>query len=204
MSHILHLDSSPRGSRSISRTLTKEFVSNWRQVHPQDTITYRDIGKYPIPPVDESWIAAAFNKSEVLSPDLADALYISDELIAELLAADRYVFGIPMYNFSVPANFKAYIDQIVRVNRTFNSSWEGMLTNKKMLIIATRGSSYIDGSDLASYDFHEPYLRTIFGFIGVTNITFLYAENLNEGEEARQQSLTEVRLIMQQITTNWS
>ena len=135
MSHILHLDSSPRGNRSISRTLTKEFVSNWIQVYPQDTMTYRDIGQYPIPPVDESWIAAAFNKSEVLPPELANALDISDELIAELLKADRYVFGVPMYNFGIPANFKAYIDQVVRVNHTFNSTWEGLLTNKKMVII---------------------------------------------------------------------
>lgn len=203
MSHVLHLDSSPRGSRSISRTLTKEFVSNWIQIHPQDTITYRDIGKSPIPAIDESWIAAAFNKSEVLSSELANALHISDELIAELLKADRYVFGIPMYNFSVPANFKAYIDQVVRINRTFNSAWEGLLTNKKMLIVTTRGNSYTKDSYLASYDFQEPYLRAVFSFIGVTDITFLYAENLNEGEQARQQSLSQVRHVMQQMTTNW-
>ena len=120
MSHILHLDSSPRESRSISRALTKEFVSSWIQAHPQDTITYRDVGFSPIRPVDESWIAAAFSKSEVLPPELTQALHLSDELITELVNADRYVFGIPMYNFSVPANFKAYIDQVVRVNRTFN------------------------------------------------------------------------------------
>ena len=203
MSHVLHLDSSPRGSRSISRTLTKEFVSNWIQIHPQDTITYRDIGKSPIPAIDELWIAAAFNKSEVLPSELANALHISDELIAELLKADRYVFGIPMYNFSVPANFKAYIDQVVRINRTFNSAWEGLLTNKKMLIVTTRGNSYTKDSYLASYDFQEPYLRAVFSFIGVTDITFLYAENLNEGEQARQQSLSQVRHVMQQMTTNW-
>ena len=124
-------------------------------------------------------------------------------MIAELLKADRYVFGIPMYNFSVPANFKAYIDQVVRINRTFNSAWEGLLTNKKMLIVTTRGNSYTKDSYLASYDFQEPYLRAVFSFIGVTDITFLYAENLNEGEQARQQSLSQVRHVMQQMTTNW-
>ncbi|MGD1949770.1 MAG: FMN-dependent NADH-azoreductase [Leptolyngbyaceae cyanobacterium] len=120
MAHILHLDSSPRGSRSTSRALTKEFVSDWIQTHPKDTVTYRDIGKYPIPPVDESWIAAAFSKADPLPAELADVLEISDELIAELLQADRYVFGVPMYNFSIPANFKAYVDQVVRINCTFN------------------------------------------------------------------------------------
>ncbi|MGD1932800.1 MAG: FMN-dependent NADH-azoreductase [Leptolyngbyaceae cyanobacterium] len=203
MSHVLHLDSSPRGSRSISRALTQEFVSNWVKHHPQDTVTYRDVGKRPVPPVNESWVAAAFNKSEVLPVELADVLQISDELIDEVVNADRYVFGIPMYNFSVPANFKAYIDQVVRINRTFTPTWEGLLKRKKMLIISTRGSSYAAGTDLVNYDFQEPYLRTVFGFIGVRDITFIYAENLNEGEEARRRSLAQARDLIQQMITTW-
>ncbi|ESA38700.1 fmn-dependent nadh-azoreductase [Leptolyngbya sp. Heron Island J] len=203
MPHILHLDSSPRGSRSTSRALTKEFVSDWIQVHPQDTVTYRDIGKYPVPPVDESWIAAAFNKANTLPTELTGALTISDELIAELLQADRYVFGVPMYNFSIPANFKAYIDQVVRIHRTFNAAWEGLLTNKKMLIVTSRGDSYGEGSALASYDFQEPYLRTVFGFIGITDITVFHAENLNEGKDSRQQAIAQVRHAMQQLIVSW-
>jgi FMN-dependent NADH-azoreductase len=87
MSHILHLDSSPRGSRSISRALTKEFVTCWLQRHPGERVTYRDVGQYPVPPVDEAWIAASFSKSEDSAPELIDALRISDELIDELLIA---------------------------------------------------------------------------------------------------------------------
>ena len=203
MPHILHLDSSPRGSRSTSRALTKEFVSDWIQAHPQDTVTYRDIGKHPVPPVDESWIAAAFNKANPLPTELTGALTISDELIAELLQADRYVFGVPMYNFSIPANFKAYIDQVVRINRTFDAAWEGLLTNKKMLIVTSRGSGYGEGSALASYDFQEPYLRTVFGFIGITDITVLHADNLNEGKDSRQQAIDHVRHAMRQLIVSW-
>ena len=203
MSQILHLDSSPRGSRSISRALTKEFVAGWIQLYPQHTVTYRDIGRHPVPPFDEAWIAASFSKSDILPPELADTLNVSNELIDELFAADRYVFGIPMYNFGVPANFKAFIDQVVRVNRTFTPTWKGLLTNKKMLIITTRGGSYAAGSDLASYDFQEPYLRTVFGFIGVTDITFIYAENLNEGEETRRQSLATSRDSIQKMIKAW-
>ncbi|MEM1256209.1 MAG: FMN-dependent NADH-azoreductase [Cyanobacteria bacterium P01_H01_bin.21] len=203
MSHILHLDSSPRGSRSTSRALTKEFISDWIQAHPKDTVTYRDIGQYPIPPVDEPWIAAAFSKADTLPAELASALDISDELIAELLQADRYVFGVPMYNFSIPANFKAYIDQVVRINCTFNAAWEGLLTNKKMLIVTSRGSSYGEGSSLTSYDFQEPYLRTVFGFIGITDITFLHAENLNQGNNSRQQAVDHVRQAMQKMMASW-
>ncbi|MEM9906272.1 MAG: NAD(P)H-dependent oxidoreductase [Cyanobacteria bacterium P01_D01_bin.44] len=203
MSHILHLDSSPRESRSVSRTLTKAFVSNWVQHHPQSTVTYRDVGLHPVPPVDESWIAAAFNQSEVLPTELSETLQISDELIAELLQAECYVFGIPMYNFSIPANFKAYVDQVVRINQTFTPAWGGLLKYKKMLIISTRGSSYAAGTDLASYDFQEPYLRAVFGFIGVSDITFIHAENLNIGEESRRQSLAKAHDLIRQTTTTW-
>ena len=203
MSHILHLDSSPRESRSVSRALTKEFVSSWIHQHPNDRVTYRDVGSQVVPPIDESWIAAAFNKSETLPTELANALQVSDQLISELLQAGRYVFGIPMYNFSVPANFKAYIDQIVRVNRTFTPAWEGMLSHKKMLVISTRGSDYSAGSELADYDFQEPYIRAVFGLIGVSDITFIYAENLNQGDEARHQSLVMARDLIQQTITTW-
>ena len=203
MSHILHLDSSPRGSRSISRALTQEFISHRVKHQPQDTVTYRDVGKHPIPPVDEAWIAGAFSKTEVLSSELANALQLSDELITEVLKADRYVFGVPMYNFNIPANFKSYIDQVVRINRTFTPAWKGLLKHKKMLILSTRGSRYAAGTDLVSYDFQEPYLRTVFGFIGVSDITFIYAEGLNDGEKVRQQSLAQARDLIQQIITTW-
>jgi FMN-dependent NADH-azoreductase len=201
MTHILHIDSSPRGERSISRTLTREFISEWKQIHPSDIVIYRDIGRYPVPPIDESWIAASFSSSDQITPELATALTISDELIDELLAAELYVFGIPMYNYSIPANFKAYIDQIVRVRRTFvvsQNGYEGLLKNKKLLVITTRGGSYSAGA----LDFQEPYLRAVFELIGITDITFIHAENLSEGDEVRQQSLAAARAAIRQFISN--
>jgi len=201
MTHILHIDSSPRGERSISRTLTREFISAWKQIHPSDTVTYRDIGRYPVPPIDESWIAASFSPPDQITPELAIALNISNELIDELLAAELYVFGIPMYNYSIPANFKAYIDQIVRVRRTFVVSpngYEGLLKGKKILVITTRGGSYSAGS----LDFQEPYLRAVFELIGITDMTFIHAENLSGGAEVRQQSLVAAREAIQQLISN--
>jgi FMN-dependent NADH-azoreductase len=202
MTHILHIDSSPRGDRSLSRTLTREFISAWKQIYPSDTGTYRDIGRYPVPPIDESWIAASFSPPDQITPELATALNISDELIDELLAAELYVFGIPMYNYSIPANFKAYIDQIVRVRRTFvvtPNGYEGLLKDNKILVITTRGGSYSAGS----LDFQEPYLRAVFELIGITNMTFIHAENLSEGAEVRQQSLATARAAIQQIIASW-
>jgi FMN-dependent NADH-azoreductase len=202
MTQILHLDSSPRGDRSISRALTKQFVDVWKQIQPHDPIVYRDLGRYPVPPIDEAWIAAAFSPVEQLAPSLETALTISDELIDELLAADIYVLGVPMYNYSVPANFKAYIDQIVRVRRTFTigaDGYAGLLQAKKALIITTRGGRYA-GEPL---DFQEPYLRAIFDFIGVTDITFIHAENLAMGADERQYSLATARTEIDRTIAAW-
>lgn len=202
MAHILHLDSSPR-ERSISRALTKQFVNVWKQIHPDDAIMYRDLGRHPVPPIDEAWIAAAFSPPEQLTPSLAAALMTSDELIEELLVANLYVFGIPMYNYSVPASFKAYIDQVVRVRRTFIvgvDGYEGLLKNKKALVITTRGGSYA-GEPL---DFQEPYLRAVFDFIGITDITFIHAENLAMGADERQFSIAAAHKAIHRVIAAWN
>lgn len=202
MAHLLHIDSSPRGDRSISRALTKEFTTTWNHVHPGDVITYRNLGHHPVPPIDEAWIAAAFCPPDQLTPNLLAALRLSDELIDEFLAADCYVFGIPMYNYSVPANFKAYIDQIVRVRRTFvvgEDGYEGLVRGKRMLVITTRGGSYSAGP----LDFQEPFLRAVFELIGITDITFIHAENLAMGAEERQYSLAGAHQAIQEVVETW-
>jgi FMN-dependent NADH-azoreductase len=202
MTQILHLDSSPRSDRSISRTLTKQFIDVWTQIHPNNAVTYRDLGRYPAPPIDEAWIAAAFTPPDRLTTSLEAALMISDELINELLAADLFIFGVPMYNYSVPSSFKAYIDQIVRVRRTFivgADGYEGLLRNKKALVITTRGGSYA-GDPL---DFQEPYLRAIFDFIGVTDITFIHAENLAMGADERQYAIAAAHEAIHQVIAAW-
>ncbi|MEH2257814.1 FMN-dependent NADH-azoreductase [Nostoc sp.] len=205
MVNILHIDSSPRGERSHSRELSKEFVSAWKAAHPEDAIAYRDLGHYPVPHVDEAWIAAAFSPPETHTPELTEALRISDELIDEFLAADRYVFGVPMYNFNIPSTFKAYIDQIVRTNRTFAidaQGYRGLVEGKKAVIITARGGDFSATSPLLAYDFQEPYLRAIFGFIGITDIQFINANSLNEGD-ARTQSLSEARAAIQDAIAQW-
>ena len=205
MVNILHIDSSPRGERSHSRELSKEFVSAWKAAHPEDAIAYRDLGHYPVPHVDEAWIAAAFSPPETHTPELTEALRISDELVDEFLAADRYVFGVPMYNFNIPSTFKAYIDQIVRINRTVAldaQGFKGLVEGKKAVIITARGGDFSATSPFLAYDLQEPYLRAIFGFIGLTDIQFINANSLNEGE-ARTQSLSEARAAIQDAIAQW-
>jgi FMN-dependent NADH-azoreductase len=111
----------------------------WKQNHPADVVTYRDIGRHPVPHVDEPWIAVGYTPPEQRTPEMWEAIRISDQLVDEFLAAELYVIGIPMYNFSVPSTFKAYIDQIVRIGRTFafvpdNSAnpYKPLLLGKKM------------------------------------------------------------------------
>jgi len=181
MSTLLHIDSSPRGDRSISRSLTHDFVEAWKGSHPGAKVISRDLGQQPLPYVDESWIAAAF--SPELTLEQKAKLGLSDTLIDELFEADRYVFGVPMYNLSVPAVFKAYIDQIVRVGRTFAISekgYEGLLKGKKLTIITASGGVFREGMPFAPYNFQEPYLRAVWGFIGVTDVEFIVADGVSD------------------------
>lgn len=117
MARLLHIDASPRAQSSHSRRMTREFIEQWQQ-HPHDTVTDRDIGRNPVPHVDELWIAAVFTPPEQHTPQLQAAIQISDRLVDKFLVADIYVLGVPMYNFSVPSTFKVYIDQIVRIGQT--------------------------------------------------------------------------------------
>lgn len=112
----------------------------------------------------------------------------------ELLASDVLVFGVPMYNFTVPAAFKAYIDQICRVGRTFSPSYEGLAKNKKAFIVTARGGGgYGPGEAREQANFEDPYLKTVLGFIGITDVTFLHVNNTASGDEVVQASLAQVR-----------
>ncbi|MCG6138234.1 MAG: FMN-dependent NADH-azoreductase [Nostoc sp. LLA-1] len=207
MANILHIDTSPRGERSISRRLSYKFITSWKDTHLNDIVTYRDLGHHPVPHVDESWIAAAFTPPDNRTPELTEAIKLSDSLIDEFLAADRYVLGVPMYNFSIPSTLKAYIDQIVRVGRTFavtENGYQGLVDNsKKVLIITSRGGSFRPGTPEAAYDYQEPYLRAIFGYMGLTDVTFIHADNLNAGDEARNKSLDAAHEAIAQAVANW-
>ncbi len=184
MAHILHLNASPRGSASHSRQISGEFVQNWLQAHPEDTITVRDLGHQAVPHVSEEFIGAMYTPAEARTPFQVETLKLSDEMIGELQAADIYVFGVPMYNFSVPSVFKAYIDQIARVGVTFTSSYEGLLKNKKAIFVTARGGGgYGPGEGREAYNFQDPYLRSVFAFVGVTDQTYIHVNSTSGGEE---------------------
>jgi FMN-dependent NADH-azoreductase len=169
--NLLHLDSSPRAERSQSRKLTRDFVEAFALTHPGLTVTYRDAGHDLIPGVTEEWIAAAFTPEANRSKDQREVLRLSDTLVDELLAADTLVIGVPMYNFGIPAQLKAWIDQVVRAGRTFSSeTMEGLANGKSAVLVVTAGGEYTDQSPS---DFVVPYLRQVLAFIGITDVSVI-------------------------------
>jgi FMN-dependent NADH-azoreductase len=131
-----------------------------------------------LPFVDTEWIAGAFTPPDQHTEAHRKALAISDELVAELLAADEIVIGTPMYNFAVPAALKAWIDHVVRAGKTFRYTAqgpEGLVQGRKVVIVVASGGTYKEGSGMEAYNHEIPYLRHILGFIGITDITFVHA-----------------------------
>ncbi len=175
MPNLLTVHASPRGDYSISRALTATFTEAWKANHPEGTVTVRDLCRTNLPFVDLPWIAGAYTPAEQHSPEMSAALAISNELIAELQAADHIVLGAPMYNFSTPAILKAYIDHIVRFGVTFSASYEGLLKNKKATVIVSSGGVYSPGSFMESYNMETGYLKAILGFIGIGDVNFIFA-----------------------------
>jgi FMN-dependent NADH-azoreductase len=187
MPTLLRIDSSPMGERSISRKLTEKFADTWRKSHPGGKVIVRDLCALELPVVNGTWVGAAYTAADARTPEQTKALALSDSLVADLREADEYVLGVPMHNFSVPSSLKLWIDQISRVGKTFSysaSGAKGLLTGKKATLLLARGGVYESGSPMASFDFVAPYLRAMFGLLGVTDVTIIAAEGtaqLNTG-----------------------
>lgn len=198
---LLHMDASARGARSHTRTLTRRLVEIWMRTHPDTLVTYRDLGRQPPPHVDEAWIAAAFTPERDRTPAMHAALRTSDELVDELLRSDVLVLGVPMYNFSIPSTLKAYIDQIVRVGRTFlfepadeTRPYKPLVHGKKAFVVTARGDTgYGPGEPNAAMNHLDPYLQTIFGFIGITDVELVHVDNDEFGGGRLERSLGAAR-----------
>jgi FMN-dependent NADH-azoreductase len=189
MSTLLHIDSSPLYGRSVSRELTAAFVSRWKVSHPDGKVIDRDLNATTMPPINAEWVGAAYTAEQARTPQQKEVLSISESLLAELEEADEYVIGVPMHNFGVPSVLKLWIDQIARVGRTFSYGQggpKGMITGKKATFLIATGGIYDAQTQMASFNFVEPYLRSVFGFLGVKDTTFLTAGGtsaLNQGHD---------------------
>jgi FMN-dependent NADH-azoreductase len=192
MPTLLHIDASPLGDASISRHLSHQFVQKWQALNPTGKVIARDLTTTAISPINGSWIGAVYTPEASRTPEQQEILKLSETLIAELESADEYAIGIPMHNFGIPSTFKLWIDQIVRAGKTFvyiDGKPNGLLKNKKATFLIASGGTYDAGTVMASFNFVEPYLRTIFGFVGVTDTTSINAGGtaaLNYGQIDRQ------------------
>jgi FMN-dependent NADH-azoreductase len=177
MPTLLHIDSSP-STNSLTRELTREFVETWKGAHPDGNTIYRDLAANPPQPIDALWIGAAYTPPSSRTGEQTETLALSEELIGELERADEYVIGVAMHNFSIPAVLKLWIDQIVRSGRTFSYGAQGpkgLLQDKRATVVIASGGVYESGTPAAAMNHIDPYLQTILGFIGVSDVKFITA-----------------------------
>ena len=182
---LLQIDSSAR-TTSVTRRLTAKFAAHWRKNHPDGEVIRRDLSTTALPLITDGWNATYLEESK-LTPAQRSYLATSDELIEEVKAADTIVIGAPMYNFTIPAPLKAWIDQVVRLGKTISygpNGPQGLLAKKKVVVITARGGAYEKGTAKEAYDFQEPYLRQVLGFMGLTDVTFIHAENQGREDAA--------------------
>src|SRR5215813_5083818 len=183
---LLQVDASPRRD-SVSRELTSHFVAKWKKQIPEGQVIRRDLAKASIPLINHHWIEGAFSNPQQHSDEHRAALEFSDAVIAEAQEADVIVIGDPMHNFSVSGRLKAWLDQLVRAGKTFSygtAGPKGLLSGKKVYVLTSRGGAYTPGTPFADFDFQEPYLRRVLGFVGLDDVTFIHAENQGKPELA--------------------
>jgi FMN-dependent NADH-azoreductase len=200
MSTLLALNSSAFDGASVSKELVQDAVERLRARNPDLKVIRRDVGTSPIPHLNSD-SAAALRGGEPANPAQAEAQALSDELIAELKAADTIVIGAPMYNFGIASTLKAWFDYVLRAGVTFRyteSGPVGMLEGKNAIVIESRGGLYSDGP-AKGLDSQEPHLRTLLSFMGIKDVTFVRAEKLAFGPEAREQAIDAARALLGQV-----
>ncbi|MCC3434178.1 MAG: NAD(P)H-dependent oxidoreductase [Microcoleus sp. PH2017_40_RAT_O_B] len=205
---LLEVQSSVRLEKSISRTLSHEFIQTWQKSNPDGRYQQRDVGMNPPAHPTELWTTANYVPSDSRTSEMETALTESEQLIGELLWADRVLLGVPMYNFSVPSTFKAYVDNIVRVNRTFafdpaSFTFEGLATDKKALVITPSAGNFAPDTPMRSMNFCETYLRAILSFIGIEDMTIVAVPNQFMPDAIRQQSIEQARAKLMNLAATW-
>lgn len=187
---LLHIDSSVLGPNSVSRQVTAAVVEQLGRTSPGLEITYRDLAAAPLNHLSGAHLAAAQGASA--DTRIQAEVVEGAAVLEEFLAADIVVIGAPMYNFSVPSQLKAWIDRIAVAGKTFKYSAagvEGLAGGKRVIIAVSRGNFYSAGKPAAVYEYTETYLRSVFGFIGVTDIQIIAAEGIGAGPEQREQAI---------------
>ena len=193
--NILQINASARREGANSTRLANAMAARLQAANPTAKLTVRDLAIDPHPMLDEAALGALFTPAEQRTPAQAARVALDDALITEVQAADILVLGVPMYNFSIPAQLKNWIDAIARAGVTFRyteSGPEGLLKGKKVYAALARGGRYRGMES----DTQTPYLKMVLGFLGMTDVHFIYAEGLNMGPEATRQGFAEAEADM--------
>ncbi len=193
MTNLLVLNSSLSGDTSVSNLLVEAVVARILATDPNPRVVRRDLAADAVPHLTPATVAGV--RAVAATPAEVQARALSDALIAELRAADTIVIGAPMYNFSIPSTLKAWFDHVLRAGETFSYSEagpKGLLTGKKVIVVEARGGLYSEGPAQAA-DFQEAYLRHLLGFIGLTDVTFVRAEKIGYGPDARDEAIQGAR-----------
>jgi FMN-dependent NADH-azoreductase len=195
---ILQVNSSARTDSSHSTRLASAITQGLRTAHPQASAAVRDLSRTPHPALDEAALGALFTAASQRTPEQSARVALDDALIGEIQAADVLVIGVPMYNFGVPSQFKNWIDAISRARVTFEYTEkgpQGLLKGKKVYFALTRGGTYRNTPS----DSQVPYLKTVFAFLGMTDLHFVYAEGLAMGPESEQLALASAHAQIEQV-----
>lgn len=189
---LLHIDSSARLADSESRRLSRRFVRQWIDRHPDFQVIERDLASKPLPHLDQTMLEAMTRPLEQQTPEMIQVSERIELLIGEFLSADVVVLGVPMYNLGIPSTLKAYIDHIAMAGKTFAYTEQGpvgLVTDRPVYIITARGGLHA-GQET---DHQAPYLKSLFNFLGIRNLNFIHSEGLNMGETIRQKGLQDAQ-----------
>ncbi|WP_298214788.1 NAD(P)H-dependent oxidoreductase [Acidovorax sp.] len=175
---LLRLDASARHADSVSRKIADAVQARWKKRHPHGVVIHRDLSRDPMEHIQQATITGFYTPDSDMTPDLIRATALSDTVIEELMSADLVLIASPMYNFTVPSALKAWIDQIMRVNRTFafrDGQFEGLVTAPRAILALAYGAHGYQGP-MASMDFLRPYLVSLLGFMGIGRVEVVTAE----------------------------
>ena len=198
MTTLLVIQSSLHGDDGASSRLARQYARAWQLRNPAGRVRLRDLAADPPPHLDAERFGAFLKPADERAPGERAAAAISDELVAELVDADEVVVGMPMYNFTVPSTFKAWMDHVARAGVTFRyteSGPEGLIPDKPVHVFATRGGKYA-GTDM---DTQTPLVRHFLGLLGLRDIRFTHAEGLAMGETTRDAALAEAEAEIERV-----
>ncbi len=182
MKKLLVIESSPNGSFSVSRQVTEKLVGHLKKKYQNVEVKSLDLNSNPVPHLTGTTVSAMFTPAENRTNEQKDAIVLSDKLTDDFLWADEIILSVPMWNFGVPSVVKAYIDHISRAGRTFKfgpNGLEGLAAGRKVYLVVASGSVFSEGP-FAPFDQLAPYIKTFFGFIGITDVELIRAEGVND------------------------